>query len=75
VRNHIAAADDPGEGEAGVPIEMTHGGKQPLELPGGVTRTFLEDADTVVLRAWCEKPGAARIGFGECRGTVLPAKI
>ncbi len=63
----------PGEGEAGALIEMTQGGKQPLELPGGVTRSFLEDGDTVVLRAWCERAGAARIGFGECRGTVLGA--
>ena len=37
-------------------------------------RRWLEDGDTVVLRAWAEKPGHARIGFGECRGTVLPAR-
>ncbi len=55
-------------------IELTLGGKQPLSLPGGEQRTFLEDGDTVVLRGWCEAPGAARIGFGECRGTVLPAR-
>ena len=60
--------------EAGALIEMTQGGKQPLALPGGEQRTFLLDGDTVVLRGWCEKAGAARIGFGECRGTVLPAK-
>ncbi|WP_066334099.1 fumarylacetoacetase [Azohydromonas lata] len=60
--------------EAGALIEMTQGGKQPLALPGGEQRTFLLDGDTVTLRGWCEKPGAARIGFGECRGTVLPAR-
>ncbi|MDZ5460960.1 fumarylacetoacetase [Azohydromonas lata] len=60
--------------EAGALIEMTQGGKQPLALPGGEQRSFLLDGDTVTLRGWCEKPGAARIGFGECRGTVLPAR-
>jgi len=60
--------------QAGALIELTAGGKNPLQLPGGETRTFLEDGDAVVLRGWCEKPGAARIGFGECRGTVLPAR-
>ena len=54
-------------------IELTQGGKTPLQLPGGETRTWLEDGDTVTLRGWCEKPGAARIGFGECTGTVLAA--
>ena len=54
-------------------IELTTGGKNPVQLPGGETRTWLEDGDTVVLRGWCQRPGAARIGFGECAGTVLPA--
>jgi fumarylacetoacetase len=43
-------------------------------LPNGEARSFLEDNDAVIMRAWCEKPGAARIGFGECRGMVLPAR-
>ncbi|UUZ62915.1 fumarylacetoacetase [Polaromonas sp. P1-6] len=60
--------------QAGALIELTVGGKLPLTLPDGQTRTYLEDGDTVVLRGWCEKPGAARIGFGECIGTVLPAR-
>ena len=34
----------------------------------------IDCGDTISLRGWCEKPGAARIGFGECVGTVLPAK-
>ncbi len=59
--------------QAGALIELTAGGRQPLALPDGDTRTFLEDGDCVVLRGWCERAGAARIGFGECRGTVLPA--
>ena len=60
--------------EAGALIELTSGGKQPLTLPGGETRTFLEDGDAVTLRGWCERAGAARIGFGTCTGTVLPAR-
>ena len=60
--------------QAGALIELTIGGKQPLTLPNGESRTFLEDGDTVVIKGWCEKPGAARIGFGECHGTVLPAR-
>jgi len=51
-------------------LEATWRGTEPLRLPGGEERRFLEDGDTVVFRAWCERPGAARIGFGECRGTV-----
>lgn len=60
--------------QAGALIELTEGGKAPIELPGGETRTWLEDGDTVVLRGWCERPGAARIGFGDCQGEVLPAR-
>lgn len=60
--------------QAAALIELTLGGKQPVQLPNGETRTFLLDGDAVVLRGWCEKPGTARIGFGECWGTVLPAR-
>lgn len=63
----------PGPGEQGCLLELTRGGRDPLVLPDGEQRSYLEDGDTVVLRAWCERPGAARIGFGECRGTVLPS--
>jgi fumarylacetoacetase len=59
--------------EAGALIELTVGGKQPVQLPEGEARTFLEDGDAIIIRGWCEKPGAARIGFGECKGTVLAA--
>ncbi|MDF3936462.1 fumarylacetoacetase [Pseudomonas citronellolis] len=54
-------------------LESTLGGKQPLDLPGGEQRTFLQDGDEVIFRAWCEREGYARIGFGECRGVILPA--
>ncbi|TCS94387.1 fumarylacetoacetate hydrolase [Tepidimonas ignava] len=59
--------------QAAALIELTQGGKQPLVLPSGEQRTFLEDGDEVTLRGWCQAPGAARIGFGTCTGTVLPA--
>ncbi|SDK46953.1 fumarylacetoacetate hydrolase [Pseudomonas delhiensis] len=55
-------------------LESTFGGKQPLELPGGEQRTFLQDGDEVIFRAWCEREGYPRIGFGECRGVILPAR-
>jgi fumarylacetoacetase len=61
--------------QAGALLELTTGGKHPIQLPGGEARTFLEDGDAVVLRGWCEKAGHARIGFGECRGQVLPARM
>jgi len=68
----------PTPAEAGALIELTKGGREPITLSGpgapDEQRSFLEDGDTVILRGWCEKPGAARIGFGECRGTVLPAR-
>jgi fumarylacetoacetase len=44
-------------------------------LSNGEQRSFLEDGDSVILKAFCERPGARRIGFGECRGTVLPARV
>lgn len=43
----------------------------PLKLPSGETRTFLEDGDQVTLRAYSEKDGMPRIGFGECTGVIL----
>jgi fumarylacetoacetase len=51
-------------------LEISQGGKQPIELPTGETRSFLEDGDEIILRAWCEGEGAVRIGFGECVGRV-----
>jgi fumarylacetoacetase len=53
-------------------LELTRGGRTPLQLPGGETRGFLEDSDEVIIRGWCEAPGMTRIGFGQCRGRVLP---
>jgi fumarylacetoacetase len=59
--------------QAGSLLELTEGGKRAIGLAGGETRTFLEDGDRVILKGWCERPGCARIGFGEASGTVLAA--
>lgn len=64
----------PAPDQAAALLELTVGGKHPVQLPNGEQRVFLEDGDTVTLRGWCERAGAARIGFGECVGTVLPAR-
>lgn len=60
--------------EAGSLLELSAGGKQPIAVGATETRGFLEDGDIVVFRGWCEKPGAARIGFGEVHGEVLSAR-
>jgi fumarylacetoacetase len=63
----------PNADQGGSLLELSQGGKQPIRLSNGETRTFLEDGDTVILRGYCNREGFRRIGFGECRGTVLPA--
>ncbi len=60
--------------EAGSMLELSNGGKQPIPLPNGESRTFLEDGDAIIMRGGCEKPGAARVGFGEVVSRVLPAR-
>jgi len=60
----------PAASEAGSLLELTVGGKNPLTLASGETRTFLEDGDCVIFRAWCERAGHRRIGFGEARATI-----
>ncbi len=57
--------------QAGSLLELTQGGKQPITLPNGEQRSFLQDGDTLILRGWCEREGAVRIGLGEARGKVL----
>jgi fumarylacetoacetase len=61
-------------GTEGSLIELTHGGREPLTLADGRTRTFLEDGDTVVLRGWCGDRSAPAVSFGEVAGTILPAE-
>jgi fumarylacetoacetase len=64
----------PSPQEAGSLLEFSRGGRQPLQLPNGEQRSFLEDGDAIILRVYCERAGAARIGLGEVRGRVLPAQ-
>ncbi len=54
-------------------LELSWRGTEPLVLPNGEERRFLADGDEVILRGFAERPGARRIGLGECRGVVLPA--
>jgi fumarylacetoacetase len=63
----------PAPAQAGSLLELSRAGQAPVYLPDGERRAFLEDGDTVILRGFCQRAGAARIGFGEARGTVLPA--
>jgi fumarylacetoacetase len=57
----------------GCMLELTWGGAKPVELPSGEMRQFLEDGDEVIMKGYLEAPGRPRLGFGECRGSVLPA--
>ena len=59
----------------GCMLELTWRGAEPLALPTGESRTFLEDGDEVTFRGSCERDGARRIGFGECRGTVTASPV
>ena len=64
----------PGEEARGCLLERTWRGQNPIQLPDGSERRFLQDGDEVTLRGYCEAEGAKRIGFGACRGKVLPAE-
>jgi len=59
---------------AGSLMELTQGGKVPLQFPGGESRIFIEDGDEVTMRGRCERQGAAPIGWGECTGAVRAAR-
>ena len=61
----------PEKDNRGSMLELSWNGKEPIDLPNGEKRTFLEDGDVVTLKGWCEGKGY-RIGFGECKGTILP---
>ncbi|MBI1895852.1 MAG: fumarylacetoacetase [Acidobacteria bacterium] len=62
-----------GRESSGCLLERTWRGTEPLQLPTGEERKFLEDGDEVIFRGYCERAGVARIGFGECRGIILSA--
>ncbi len=63
----------PAKANRGCLLELTWRGAEPISLPNGETRRFLEDGDEIVIRGVCDREGARRIGFGECVGEVLPA--
>ncbi|QTT90852.1 fumarylacetoacetase [Pseudomonas chlororaphis] len=64
----------PQSSQFGSLLEITEGGKKPIELASGEVRKFLEDGDEIILRGRCRREGFASIGFGECRGKILPAR-
>jgi 2-keto-4-pentenoate hydratase/2-oxohepta-3-ene-1,7-dioic acid hydratase in catechol pathway len=62
----------PEKDQRGSLLEISWNGTEPVELPDGGKRTFLEDGDSLVMRAWCQGYGY-RVGFGEVEGTIIPA--
>jgi fumarylacetoacetase len=62
------------KGTRGSLLELSWNGTEPITLQDGTTRSFLEDGDTVVLRAWAPGPGGTRVGLGEVSGTIRPAR-
>ncbi len=64
----------PDKESRGCLLELTWRGTEPIDLPDGTQRRFLQDGDELTIKAWCEREGAARIGFGSCSGVILPAK-
>jgi fumarylacetoacetase len=62
----------PEKSQRGSLLEISWNGTEPVELAPGVSRTFLEDGDSLVMRGWCQGDGY-RVGFGEVEGTILPA--
>jgi fumarylacetoacetase len=63
----------PDKDSRGSLLEIGWNGTEPVELPGGAKRTFLEDGDSLIMRGWCQGDGY-RVGFGEVEGTILPAE-
>ena len=66
----VSSADKTGRGCL---LELTSRGKDPVTLPTGEPRKFLEDGDEVILQGFCERDGFRRIGLGSCSGVILPA--
>jgi fumarylacetoacetase len=62
----------PEKHQRGSLLEISWNGTEPIELPGGEKRTFLEDGDSLTMRGWCQGEGF-RVGFGEVEGTIVPA--
>jgi fumarylacetoacetase len=62
----------PEPGQRGSMLELTWGGTEPLTLPDGSTRAWLEDSDELIITATGAGPGGTRVGLGEARGQILP---
>ena len=60
-------------GSYGSMLELSWGGKNPIKLESGETRSFIEDFDTIIMKGHCEKNGI-RVGFGEVRSQLLPCE-
>jgi fumarylacetoacetase len=65
----------PQPGSQGCLLEITRRGAEPLKLPSGEERSFLEDGDEITIRGFCEREGLPRISLGECQGTIVPASL
>jgi fumarylacetoacetase len=63
----------PEKDQRGSLLEISWNGTEPVELGGGIKRTFLEDGDSLAMRGWCQGAGY-RVGFGEVEGTIVPAE-
>src|SRR6478752_1201186 len=63
----------PEKNQRGSLLEISWNGTEPVELPGGIKRSFLEDGDSLLMRGWCQGEGY-RVGFGEVEGTILAAE-
>jgi fumarylacetoacetase len=63
----------PEKHQRGSLLEISWNGSEPIELQGGIERTFLEDGDSLVMRGWCQGDGY-RVGFGAVEGTIVPAE-
>ena len=59
---------------AGSLLELSNGGKNPITLPNGEIRSFVEDGDQITMKAYCQMPNAVRIGFGECSNRIKPSQ-
>lgn len=62
-------------GSQGCLLEITRRGAEPVKLPSGEERSFLEDGDEITLTGFCEREGLPRISLGECKGTIVPATL
>jgi len=63
-----------GDPFANPPVIVPGSQRTPIKLPTGETRKFLADGDEIILKAYCEREGYRRIGFGECKGRIAPAR-